>query len=318
MNGTRIMIVNPSALDHSIALARRFNRFYTRRIGVLDEGLYHTRFSLTEGRVLYELAHRPNLTATALGKDLGLDPGYLSRILHRFEKRRLIAKTPSAVDGRQSLLRLTPGGRAAFAPLDAHSRQETGAMLSRLSKSEQKRLIDAMGTIEILLDGTMEKAAPPYLLRYHQPGDMGWVVHRHGVVYAQEYGYDEHFEALVASIVAEFIAHYDAKWERCWMAEQDGALVGCVFLVRRSKTIAKLRLLFVEPAARGLGIGARLVSECIRFARHAGYKKIALWTQSELTAARHIYDRAGFTLVGKKPHFSWGKNLVAETWELKL
>jgi DNA-binding MarR family transcriptional regulator/GNAT superfamily N-acetyltransferase len=312
------MIGNPSALDYSIARARRFNRFYTRRIGVLDEGLYHTRFSLTESRVLYELAHRPNLTATALGKDLGLDPGYLSRILHRFEKQRLIAKTPSEADGRQNLVRLTPGGRAAFAPLDAHSRQETGAMLSRLSKSEQKRLIDAMSTIEMLLGGTREKTTPAYLLRDHQPGDMGWVVHRHGVVYAEEYGYDQHFEALVASIVAEFIAHYDRKREHCWMAEQDGALVGSVFLVRESTTIAKLRLLFVEPAARGLGIGARLVSECIRFARPAGYKKIALWTQSELKAARHIYDQAGFKLVGKKPHCSWGKNLVAETWELKL
>ena len=313
-----MMIGNPSGLDYSIARARRFNRFYTRRIGVLDEGLYHTRFSLTESRVLYELAHRPNLTATALGKDLGLDPGYLSRIVHRFEKRCLIAKTPSEADGRQSLLRLTPGGHAAFAPLDAHSHQETGAMLSRLSRPEQRRLIDAMGTIELLLGGTTEKATPPYLLRYHQPGDMGWVIHRHGVLYAQEYGYDEHFEALVASIVAEFIADYEAKWERCWMAEQDGALVGSVFLVRKSKTIAKLRLLFVDPAARGLGIGARLVSECIRFARHAGYKKIALWTQSELKAARHIYEQAGFKLVGKKPHFSWGKKLVAETWELKL
>src|SRR4029077_477410 len=211
-----MMTGNPSGLDYSIALARRFNRFYTRRIGVLDEGLYHTRFSLTESRVLYELAHRPHLTATALGKDLGLDPGYLSRILHRFEKQRLIAKTQSEADGRQSLLRLTPGGHAAFAPLDAHSHQETGAMLSRLSKPEQELLIDAMGTIEALL-GRTEKAKP-YLLRYHQPGDMGWVVHRHGVVYAQEYGYDEHFEALVASIVAEFIAHYDPKWERCWMA----------------------------------------------------------------------------------------------------
>ena len=321
MNRT-LIIMNPSGLDYSIARARRFNRFYTRRIGVLDEGLYHTRFSLTESRVLYELAHRPHLTATALGKDLGLDPGYLSRIVHRFEKRRLLAKTPSEADGRQSLLRLTSGGRAAFAPLDAHSRQETGAMLSRLSKSEQKRLIDAMGSIETLLGGTIEKAAekaaPPCLLRYHRPGDMGWVVHRHGVLYAREYGYDERFEALVASIVAEFITHYDAKWERCWMAEQDGALVGSVFLVRKSKTIAKLRLLLVEPAARGLGIGARLVSECTRFARHTGYKKIALWTQSELKAARHIYDRAGFKLVGKRRHFSWGKNLVAETWELKL
>jgi len=313
-----MLIGNPSALDDSIARARRFNRFYTRRIGVLDQGLYHTRFSLTESRVLYELAHRPSVTATALGKDLGLDRGYLSRIFHRFENRRLLAKTPSEADGRQSLLRLTARGHAAFAPLDAYSRQETGAMLSRLSKSDQKRLLDAMSTIEILLGGSMEKATPAYLLRCHQPGDMGWVVHRHGILYAQEYGYDEHFEALVASIVAEFIAHYNPKWERCWMAEQGGAPVGSVLLVRKSKSIAKLRLLFVEPAARGLGIGARLVSECIRFARHAGYKKIALWTQSELKAARHIYDQAGFTLVGKKPHRSWGKNLVAETWELKL
>jgi DNA-binding MarR family transcriptional regulator/GNAT superfamily N-acetyltransferase len=311
-------MVNPSGLDHSIALARQFNRFYTRRIGVLDEGLYHTPFSLAESRVLYELAQRPSLTATALGKDLGLDPGYLSRILHRFKKRRLIAKTMSEADGRQSILRLTPGGRAAFAPLDAHSRQETGAMLSRLSKAEQKRLIDAMGTIETLLSGTIEKPTPPYLLRQHEPGDMGWIVHRHGVLYAQEYGYDEHFEALVASIVAEFIANYDAKCERCWVAEKDGEIVGSVFLVRKLKTVAKLRLLFVEPAARGLGIGARLVSECVRFARHAGYKKIILWTQSELKAARHIYEHAGFKLVGKQPHFSWGKNLVAETWELKL
>src|ERR1700704_800334 len=267
MNRTSLMMANPSALDHSIALARRFNRFYTRRIGVLDEGLYHTRFSLTESRVLYELAHRPHLTATALGKDLGLDPGYLSRILHRFEKRRLIARTPSKADGRQSLLRLTPGGHAAFAPLDTHSCQETGAMLSRLSKPDQKRLIDAMGTIEALLGGTIEKPRAPYLLRQHQPGDMGWVVHRHGVLYAQEYGYDEHFEALVASIVAEFIANYAAKREGCWVAKQDGEIVGSVFLVRKSKTVAKLRLLFVEPAARGLGIGARLVEECVRFAR---------------------------------------------------
>src|SRR3981081_2789042 len=229
-------MVNPSGLDHSIALARQFNRFYTRRIGVLDEGLYHTPFSLAESRVLYELAHRPSLTATALGKDLGLDPGYLSRILHRFEKRRLTARPPSEADGRQSLLRLTPGGHAAFAPLDAHSCQETGAMLSRLSKAEQRRLIDAMGTIEVLLGGTIEKSQAPYLLRQHQPGDMGWVVHRHGVLYAQEYGYDEHFEALVASIVAEFIAHYDRKRERCWMAEQDGALVGSGVLGLKWKT----------------------------------------------------------------------------------
>jgi DNA-binding MarR family transcriptional regulator/GNAT superfamily N-acetyltransferase len=303
--------------DQHVAAARRFNRFYTRRIGMLNQGVYHSPFSLTEVRVLYELAHRQNLTATELGKDLGLDAGYLSRMLRGFEKRALIHRVPSAGDGRQHLLSLTAKGQKAFAPLEARSRDEIAALLSAVPDSDQKRLIDAMRVIETVLGAPTETKAP-YLLRQHQPGDMGWIVHRHGVLYAQEYGYDEHFEGLVAGIVAEFVEHYDPKRERCWVAERDGESLGSVFLVKQSKTIAKLRLLLVEPKARGLGIGARLVGECIRFGRQAGYKKIVLWTQSELGAARHIYDKAGFHLVGKEPHRSWGKDLVAETWELKL
>src|SRR3984893_2188433 len=310
-------ISSSTRVNQNIHAVRSFNRFYTRQIGVLREGLLKSPFSLAELRVLYEVAHREHPTATELCQQLGLDPGYLSRILRGLEKRSLVHKSASQSDGRQSLLGLTARGKETFTTLDARQNDEVATMLRQLPTAGQARLVQAMRMIETVL-GNGAEPKTPYILRAHQAGDMGWVVHRHGVLYAREYGYDETFEALVASIVAEFIAHYDAKWERCWMAEQEGALVGSVFLVKKSKTIAKLRLLFVEPAARGLGIGARLVSGCIRFARHAGYKKIALWTQSELKAARHVYDRAGFKLVGKKPHFSWGKNLVAETWELKL
>ena len=300
-----------------IDAVRHFNRFYTRQIGVLLEGLLSSPFSLTEARVLYELAHRENPTATELGKEMGLDGGYLSRILRGFERRGLIAREASQADARQSLLSLTSLGRKTFLSLDTHSHDEVGAMLRNLPVPGQARLIEAMRVIENLLSGRSTERVP-YLLRPHQPGDMGWVVHRHGALYAQEYGYDEQFEGLVAGIVAEFIRHYDAKHEHCWIAERNGEFAGSVFLVRKSKTVAKLRLLLVEPAARGLGIGARLVSECIRFARQVGYRKITLWTQSDLYAARHIYKQAGFHLLGKKPHHSFGRDLVAETWELKL
>ena len=296
---------------------RRFNRFYTRQIGLLRESWLNSPFSLSEVRVLYEIAHRSQPTATELCKDLNLDAGYLSRILRRFEQRRLILKTQSASDGRQSLLALTPQGRKVFAPLEARQSEEVGAMLARISPHGQRHLLAAMGTIEDLLEP--KQAAPtPYVLRPHQPGDMGWIVHRHGALYFQEYGYDERFEALVAEIVAEFVQRFDPKRERCWIAEKDGEIVGSVFLVRKSKTVAKLRLLLVEPSARGLGIGARLVNECVRFARQVGYKKMLLWTQSELLAARHLYQQAGFQLAGKKRHESWGRKLVAETWALKL
>jgi DNA-binding MarR family transcriptional regulator/GNAT superfamily N-acetyltransferase len=305
-------------LNPRVQAIRRFNRFYTKQIGVLREGLLKSAFSLTEVRVLYEVAHREKATASHLCKELDLDPGYLSRILSNFEKRRLIGKAPSKTDGRLSLLSLTRQGQKTFTPLEARSNEEVTTMLRRLSEGDQKRLVAAMHSIESLLGPAPEPEKSPYLLRPHQPGDMGWVVHRHGVLYSQEYGYDEHFEALIADIVSGFILHFDPKRERCWIAEKDGEIVGSVFLVKKSKTVAKLRLLLVEPAARGLGIGKRLVAECIRFARHAGYKKVTLWTQSDLPAARRIYQQAGFRLVGKKPHHSWSRDLVAETWNLKL
>jgi DNA-binding MarR family transcriptional regulator/N-acetylglutamate synthase-like GNAT family acetyltransferase len=300
-----------------IDAVRRFNRFYTRRIGVLREGLSGSPFPLTEARVLYELAHRESPTATELGRDLGLDAGYLSRILRAFERRGLVRKTRSKADGRRSHLSLTARGRTAFAPLNARSHEEVGGMLTGLSPTEQARLVDAMQVIETLL-GARAATKPPYLLRPHQPGDMGAVVHLHGALYAQEYGWDERFEALVAGIVAKFVDHFDARRERCWIAEVDGEVVGSVFLVRRSKTVGQLRLLIVHPKARGLGIGARLVAECVRFARQVRYRKVELWTNSVLIAARAIYAKAGFRLVHAEPHTSFGQELIGETWELTL
>jgi len=304
-------------LEQRVEAARRFNRFYTRTIGVLREGAYKSPFSLTEVRVLYELAHRDQPTATALGRDLGLDAGYLSRILRGFERRGLVIKTRSAADGRQSHLALTAQGRKVFAPLNARSHDEVAALLGGLSSAAQGRLVGAMQTIERLL-GDREEPHAPYVLRSPQPGDLGWVVHRHGAVYAQEYGYDAQFEALVAGIVAQFVQRLDPKRERCWIAEQRGEVVGSVFLVARSKTVAQLRLLLVEPNARGSGLGTRLVSECVRFARQTVYRKVMLWTQSELRAARRLYEAAGFRMVRKEKNHSFGKDLVSETWELDL
>jgi DNA-binding MarR family transcriptional regulator/GNAT superfamily N-acetyltransferase len=302
----------------TIHAVRSFNRFYTRQIGVLHEGLLESPFSLAEVRVLYEIAHRERPTATELCQQLGLDPGYLSRILRGFEKRGLVRKSASQKDGRQSLLELTARGREILATLNARQNEEIATWLRRLPAPEQARLVHAMRAIESVLGAGPEQKTS-YILRPHQPGDMGWVVHRHGVLYAQEYGYDETFEALVAEIAAQFIQHFDPKRERCWIAERDGEIVGSVFLVKKSKTVAKLRLLLVEPSARGLGIGKRLVGECLRFARQVGYKKMVLWTQSELPAARHIYQEAGFRLTQQKKHQSWGRdNLVSQVWELKL
>ncbi len=304
-------------LSQRVEAVRRFNRFYTQQIGVLQEGLLRSPFSLTEARVIYELAHHEKTTATELGNELGLDAGYLSRILSGFKKRDLIDKQPSKSDGRQSILWLTEQGQEAFTMLNARSHNEIEAMLNELSTEDQKRLVEAMLVIEGLL-GAQPEHKVPYLLRPHQPGDMGWVVHRHGVLYAEEYGWDEQFEALVAGIVAKFIQNYDPKRERCWIAEKEGENVGSVFLVKQSDTVAKLRLLLVEPKARGLGIGTRLVDECIRFARRAGYRKITLWTNNVLLAARHIYEKAGFRLVHEEPHHSFGHDLIGETWELEL
>jgi DNA-binding MarR family transcriptional regulator/N-acetylglutamate synthase-like GNAT family acetyltransferase len=303
--------------DRRVGEVRRFNRFWTRQIGVLREGYLESPFSLTEVRVLYELAHRGETTAGELCEELGLDAGYLSRILSGFQKHGLIRKRPSEADGRRRLLRLTERGQEAFAPLEARSRSEIGAMLGGMSIARQERLVEAMRAIERLLSFRPDPVVP-YLLRPPQPGDMGWVVHRHGVLYAREYGWDERFEALVAGIVAKFIQQYDPRVERCWIAERDGEVVGCVFLVRESEEVAKLRLLLVEPEARGLGIGSRLVEECIRFARQAGYLKITLWTNDVLNSARRIYEAMGFQLVHEKPHRSFGHDLVGQTWELML
>jgi len=309
-------------LSQSIQRVRRFNRFYTKQIGVLREGLLKSPFSLTEVRVLYELAHREKPTATEIGAELGLDPGYLSRILRNFAKRSLIQKESSADDGRQNLLTLTKRGTAEFAALDARSAEEVAGMLQPLPKASRTSLLQAMNAIETVLGDRKESLVPrvPYVIRPPQPGDMGWVTHRHGVLYSEEYRYDWQFEALVSAIVAEFAQNFDANRERCWIAERsEGEIAGCIFLCKKSATIAKLRLLLVEPSARGLGIGKRLVAECVRFARQAGYKKMILWTQSELHAARHLYEQAGFHLVKKEPHQSWGRtDLVAETWEMKL
>jgi DNA-binding MarR family transcriptional regulator/N-acetylglutamate synthase-like GNAT family acetyltransferase len=307
----------PAIADPRVDVVRRFNRFYTRRIGALRAGLLGTPFSLTEARLLYELAHRDRPAAAELARDLGLDAGYLSRMLRGLERRRLISRERSTADGRRSLLGLTAEGRRTFAALDTRSSAEVRGMLGKLSEAGQRRLVGAMRDVERLLDAA-PPAPVPYVLRAHRPGDMGWVVHRHGALYAQEYGWDERFEAMVAKIVARFIDRFDPKRERCWIAERDGEIVGAVFLVAKSPSVAQLRMLYVEPHARGLGLGRRLVDECERFAREQRYRKIVLWTNSILHAARHIYEAAGYSLVAEAPHHSFGHRLVGQTWELKL
>ena len=305
-----------AGLEHDIAAVRQFNRFYTRQIGVLEERLLDTPFSLTESRVLYELANRPAPTASELAKDLGIDPGYLSRILRGFESRGFLARTPSDTDGRQAHLELTSAGRDAFRPLDRRSREAVTAMLEPLDEARQRRLVAAMGAIEATLGSPCAK--PSYLLRAHRPGDMGWVVSRHGALYAREYGWNLAFEGMVAEIVAAFLENFDPARERCWIAEIAGEPVGSVFVVKHSDEVAKLRLLLVEPHARGLGLGARLVDECIRFSRETGYKTLTLWTNHVLHAARHIYERAGFRLVHEEKHRMFGPELIGQTWELTL
>ncbi len=309
--------MSATEFDHRIASVRQFNRFYTQKIGVLDEGLLHSPFSLTEARVLYELAHRDRPGASELARELHLDPGYLSRILRSFRRQGLIDRARAVGDGRRSHLSLTTAGKAAFAPLDARSRDEIAAQLAPLGESRQRRLVAAMRSIEQLLD-PVSAGEEAFVLRPPEPGDIGWVAARHGAIYAAEYGFDARFEALVAEIAAAFVTHFDPRWERCWIAEKDGEPVGSVFLVRDTDSVAKLRLLLVEPAARGLGIGRLLVAECVGFARTAGYRKITLWTQSMLVAARHLYQEAGFDLVRTEPHHSFGHDLVGEYWELAL
>jgi DNA-binding MarR family transcriptional regulator/GNAT superfamily N-acetyltransferase len=303
--------------DARIAAVRRFNRFYTRRIGVLEEGLHHTPFTLTTARVLYELAHAEGTTASELSRVLSLDAGYVSRILRDLERRGYLERAVSETDGRQVHLRLTAEGRTAFTELDQGSQTEVGAMLGELTARDQTRLLDSMRTIEGLLGGSRgERAA--YVLRPPEPGDMGWVVHRHGVLYAEEFGWDARFEALVARVVAEYVQQYDARRDRCWIADHAGEPVGSVFVVKETETVARLRLLLVEPSARGTGLGSRLVEECIRFSRRAGYSRLTLWTNDVLHAARRIYERAGFVMVHTEAHSMFGENLVGETWELSL
>jgi DNA-binding MarR family transcriptional regulator/N-acetylglutamate synthase-like GNAT family acetyltransferase len=309
--------VAESDLDASVAAVRRFNRFYTRRIGALGKGHLRSPFSLTEVRVMYEIVHGERPTATGVGRELGLDAGYLSRILRGFEQKGLIERRASEHDARQQLLSMTDLGRETFAALNADASGDIRRMLDALPEAAQRRLVDAMRAIETLL-GAPAAAPEPYTLRAHRPGDMGWVVHRHGVLYWREYGWDERFEAIVAGVVAGFIQNFDAARERCWIAEQGGEILGSVFLVRGGGHVAKLRLLLVEPSARGLGLGKRLVDECIRFARETGYRTLSLWTQGELLAARAIYRKAGFRLVHQEPQTHFPAASMAETWEMDL
>ena len=308
-------------MEEMVEAVRRFNRFYTRRIGVLGDGLLGGSLPLTEARVLYEVAVRDEPTASDLTRGLGLDPGYLSRLLARLEGRGLLERARSEADGRRRLLRLTPDGEEAFSVLDARSRDEVFGLLGDRPEGEQRRLLAAMRTIEDLLGEELDRAsrpAQPFVLRPPEPGGMGWVVQRHGVLYAREYGWDERFEALVARIVADFVEGYDPGRERAWIAEMGGENVGCVFLVKESDTVAKLRLLLVEPAARGMGLGRHLVHECVRFARDRGYEKITLWTNSVLDVALHIYEEQGFKIVEEEEHHSFGHDLIGQNWELVL
>ena len=307
--------------DPRVEAIRRFNRFYTQRIGVLDEGLLHSPFSLTEARVLYELAHRDRPAAVDLCRDLALDPGYSSRILRRLEKLGLVRRVPAADDRRRNILALTDRGRATFADLDARSADEISQLIAPLSDADRTGLAEALATAESLL-GTTRRSGPAardsIVLRSHRPGDIGWVVERHGALYADEYGWDVRFECLVAKIAGAFLEQNDPRTERAFIAERDGERVGSVLLVRGSKRVARLRLLLVEPEARGLGLGKRLVEECVRFARESGYRKVVLWTQRNLLAARAIYRAAGFRKTADERHTSFGAKLVGETWELEL
>lgn len=299
---------------------RQFNRFYTRQIGLLRAGLLGTPFSLTEGRVLYELAQRGGATAAELATVLEIDPGYLSRLLRGFMATGLVTRERSAADRRQSILALTDRGRETFTSLDQRSQVEIGTLLGRLDEDEQRRLLAAMATIQTLLDVPGGASAPPraVVLRPHRSDDLGWVLARHATLYAREYGWGSQFKLLVAGIIADFLRGHDPAREGCWIAEHNGEPAGSVMLVDAGDGVAKLRLLLVDPRARGLGIGRCLVEECIRFARDAGYRKITLWTQSILTEARTIYERAGFQRAEQKPHCSFGVDLVGETWELEL
>lgn len=304
-----------TALDRRTEAVRAFNRFYTRRTGVVREGYLQSRFSLTEARVLYELAQTDGLTASQIGAALDLDAGYLSRMLRRFEREGLLTRGASEADRRQNILALTDSGRTAFAPLDQRSRQEIGAMLSAMPEPAQEAVVGGMQTIARLLS---DSPLSGWVTRHPAPGDIGWVIERHGALYAEEYALNHKFEALVAQVAGAFLNEHDTARERGWIAECDGVRVGSVFLMRKTDEIGKLRLLLVEPSARGLGIGKRLVEDCIAFARQAGYRRVTLWTNDILVAARGIYRAAGFHLVTSEPHSDFGPSMVGEEWELEL
>jgi DNA-binding MarR family transcriptional regulator/GNAT superfamily N-acetyltransferase len=307
-----------SALDADVAVIRRFNRFYTKQIGALQEGLLDSEFSLAEARVLYELAHEGNeSTATAIGRTLDLDAGYLSRLLRSFEERRLVQRRPSAADGRRSNLSLTRKGRSAFARLDASARSQVAAWLEAHSQADQRLLVTSMASIERVL-GNTDSQTRTLELRPPRSGDMGWVIQRHGELYAEEYAWSENFEALVAQIVAQFMHEHDPARERCWIACIDGSRVGSVFLVKHTDSVARLRLLLVEPAARGMGVGRTLVDTCLEFAREAGYERVTLWTNAVLDAARAIYISRGFRLVREEAHTHFGSEQLGQDWELEL
>ena len=306
-----------SGPDTRIAAFRRFNRFYTQKIGVLDRCYLQSEFSVAEARVLYELAQREEITASEISANLGMDMGYLSRILGKLEEQQLIRRAPAQQDARQRLIQVTSKGKKAVSTLDSRSQEQAGSLLAELSDPQQASVLQAMSQIQTVL-GDGQATNEPYVIRTHRTGDLSWIAYRHAVLYRQEYGWNEVFEALVLEITAHFLKHYDPDAERCWVAERSREILGCVLLVKSSKQIAKLRLLLVEPSARGLGIGKRLVEECIRFARETGYKKIVLWTHSNLSAARGIYQKAGFQLLATSSHEDFGPRVTAETWELRL
>jgi DNA-binding MarR family transcriptional regulator/GNAT superfamily N-acetyltransferase len=310
-------ISSSPALESQIAAIRDFSRFYTSKLGIIEPKLLASPWTLQEARIIYEIAQHENCTATDLVRTLDLDAGFLSRTLQTLQRRQIVARRPSKADRRASELALTAKGRAAFAELDRRSRDEVGALLAGLDDRERSAIVDAMAVIEQVLEPPAQKPAG-FLLRSHRPGDIGWIVSRHGAIYAQEYGWDISFEALAAEITAQFLRSWDPRREQCWIAEIGGEPVGAIFLVRASDDIAKIRLLLVEKKARGLGVGRALVEQCIRFASDAGYSAITLWTQSILVAARGIYQRAGFRRVAEEPHHSFGVDLIGETWEMKL
>ncbi|HEY8456259.1 MAG TPA: helix-turn-helix domain-containing GNAT family N-acetyltransferase [Actinopolymorphaceae bacterium] len=316
-SGVREVHLSSDDLASRVRTIRSFNRFYTRRVGALDRRYLSSPFSLTESRVLFELANRGGETdALALRRELGLDPSYLSRILARFERDGLVRRERSSTDARRQVVSLTDKGRSTFADLDARAVADVTELLSGLGEADQERLVQAMATIQELLSDAPPRA--PFVLRPLRPGDLGWIVHRHGVVYAEEYGWNESYEALVARIVADYVDHHDPARETGWIAEVDGEPVGSILCVRKDEETAQLRLLLVEPKARGMGIGSRLVEECLRFAKRVGYRRIVLWTTDVLTDARRIYERAGFVLQKAEPHHGFGKDLVGQWWSRDL